>query len=93
MEIIRNPIDYFDIWLKVKWRNYCALVLNGTSNTDADRDIIIFAKKDTKLYVPVFILSAEDNEKLSKPFRKGLKDQCIVINIKEKVRIKYGKWL
>lgn len=31
--------------LKLKWTKYCALVLNGTSNTDADRDNIIFANK------------------------------------------------
>lgn len=31
--------------LKLKWTKCCALVLNGTSNTDADRDNIIFANK------------------------------------------------
>lgn len=31
--------------LKLKWTKYCVLVLNGTSNTDADRDNIIFASK------------------------------------------------
>ena len=31
--------------LKLKWTKCCTLVLNGTSNTDADRDNIIFANK------------------------------------------------
>ena len=42
----------------------------------------------TKLFVPLVILSAKDNQKLTKLFAKDLKDQCIEINIKQKVTIK-----
>ena len=42
----------------------------------------------TKLFVPLVILSAKDNQKLTKLFAKDLKDQCIEINIKQKVAIK-----
>ena len=42
----------------------------------------------TKLFVPLVILSAKDNQRLTKLFAKDLKDQCIEINIKQKVTIK-----
>ena len=42
----------------------------------------------TKLFVPLVILSAKDNQKLTKLFAKDLKDQSIEINIKQKVTIK-----
>ena len=42
----------------------------------------------TKLFVPLVILSAKDNQKLTKLFAKDLKDQCIEIKIKQKVTIK-----
>ena len=42
----------------------------------------------TKLFVPLVILSAKDNQKLTKLFAKDLKDQCIEINIKQKVTVK-----
>ena len=61
--------------------------LNGNDNDDAGSNNIIF-NEDTKLYVPVFTLSAKDNQKLSYFLAKDLKDQCIGTNIKQKVRIK-----
>ena len=42
----------------------------------------------TKLFVPLVILSAKDNQKLTKLLAKDLKDQCIEINVKQKVTIK-----
>ena len=57
-------------------------------NDNANSDNTIFTIKDTKLYVTVVTLSAKNNQKLSKRLYKGIKNQCIGINIKQKVRIK-----
>ena len=59
-----------------------------TGNADANPDNIIFAVKDTKLYVPVVTLSERNNQILSKLFSKDLNNQFIGMNIKQKVRIK-----
>ena len=59
-----------------------------TNNADANPDNIIFAVKDTKLYVPVVTLSERNNQILSKLFSKDLNNQFIGMNIKQKVRIK-----
>ena len=42
------------------------LAAAGADNANADSNDITFTIKDTKLYVPVIILSAKDNQKLSK---------------------------
>ena len=60
----------------------------GYDATHTNPDNIIFTIKDAKLYVPLITLSAKDNGKLSKRLSKGLKDQCIGMNIKQKLRIK-----
>ena len=60
----------------------------GYDDTDTNPDNIIFTIKDTKLYVSLITLSAKDNGKLSKRLSKELKDQCIGMNIKQKLRIK-----
>ena len=57
-------------------------------DTDTNPDNIIFTIKDTKLYVSLITLSAKNNGKLSKRLSKELKDQCIGMNIKQKLRIK-----
>ena len=59
-----------------------------TNDADANPDNIIFAVKDTKLYVPVVTLSERNNQILSKLFSKDLNNQFIGMNIKQKVRIK-----
>ena len=59
-----------------------------TNNADANPDNIIFAVKDTKLYVPVVTLSERNNQILSKSFSKDLNNQFIGMNIKQKVKIK-----
>ena len=63
---------------------------NGNNNNDNDNDgnNIIFTLKDTKLYVPVVTLSSRENQNISKLLSKGLKDQFIGMNIKQKIRIK-----
>ena len=60
----------FKVELKLNWTNHCDLPANGNDNTDVDPNII-FTMKDTKLYVPAIILSAKDNQKLSKLLSKG----------------------
>ena len=40
-------------------------MLAGNDNANSNDDNIIFTIKDTKLYVPVVILSARDNQKLT----------------------------
>ena len=60
----------FKVELKLSWTNHCDLSANGNHNTDVD-PTIIFTMKDTKLYVPAIILSAKDNQKLSKLLSKG----------------------
>ena len=45
---------------------------DNETNNDANANRISFTIKDTKLYVPVVTLSARDNQKLSKPFGKGI---------------------
>ena len=49
---------------------------------------LLSLSKRKKLYVPVVTLSATDNQKLLKRLSKGLKDQVIGINIKQKRGIK-----
>ena len=44
---------------------------NGNDDDNDNDDNIVFTIKDTKLYVPEVILSARDNQKLSKLLRKG----------------------
>ena len=44
--------------------------------------------KDTKLYVPSVALSEKYNKKQSKLLSKRLKDKCIGMNIKQKMKIK-----
>ena len=60
----------------------------GAGNAEANSNNIIFAMKDTKLYIPAVTLSAKDIEKLSKLLKKGFERSCIGINIKQKLRIK-----
>ena len=44
--------------LKLKWTNYCALSAADGDNENDENDNIIFAIKNTKLYVPVVTLWA-----------------------------------
>ena len=77
------------IELKLKWTKYCVLSANGNDNVNDNDNAnnIIFAIKDTKLYVPIVTWSARDDTKLPKLI-KELKDQFIGMNIKHKLRIK-----
>ena len=60
--------------LKLKWTKYFALHVAGNGNNineGANANNFIFTIKDTKLYVPLVILSAKDNQKVSKLLSKG----------------------
>ena len=54
------PLVNCKIELKLKWTKHCVLAAAGNDNAN---DNIIITMKDTKLYVPVVILSAKDNQK------------------------------
>ena len=58
--------------MKLRWTKLRVLALAGVDNDAADSNNI-FTTKDTKIYVPVVILLAKDNEKLSKLLSKGFK--------------------
>ena len=52
--------------LKPKWAKHCVLTAAGADNVNKDTDNINFTIKNKKLCVSVVILSARDNQKLSK---------------------------
>ena len=64
------PLINCKVELKLKWTKYCVLSAAGNDDTNANPNNIIFTIKGTKLYVPLVILSARDNQKLSKLFSK-----------------------
>ena len=61
---------------------------NENDNDNADSNNVIFTMKDTKLYVPVVTLSAEDDQKQAKLLSKGFERLYIAMNIKKKVETK-----
>ena len=56
--------------LKRKWIKYCVLNTNDNDNANGNFNNIISSIKDTKLCVPVVVLSARDNQKLIKLLSK-----------------------
>ena len=69
------PLINSKVELKLIQIKYCILSaagndVNDNVNDDANSNNIIFTIKDTKLYVPVVILSTRDNQKLSKLLSK-----------------------
>ena len=57
--------------LKLRWRKQCKLAVTVNNDTNDNPVSIIFTIKDKKLYLPIIILSAKVNEKLSKLLSKG----------------------
>ena len=57
------------------------LILDGGDNAN-DRETT-FQITSTKLYLPVFTLSTEDNKNLIKQLNEGFKDQSIGMNINQ----------
>ena len=75
------------IELKLRWTNHCVLSAAGSDNDDANPNNIIFTIKDTKWYVPVVTLSADDYAKRYKAKRYYLpkvitKNFNVIINRK-----------
>ena len=66
---LQIPLINFKAELKIKWKKHCVLAAAGVDNISAND--IIFAIKETKLYVLVIASSAKDNQKLSKRLSKG----------------------
>ena len=66
MEIVRNaPLINCNVELSLKWGKNCIL-FSGDGNS-------VFAIADTKLYVLIVTLSAEDNLKILKLLGEGFK--------------------
>ena len=57
----------FQINLDINWSKNCVVVANN-----ADQDTT-FSMTDTKLYIPVVILSTQDNAKPPKQLKSGFK--------------------
>ena len=70
---LEMPLINFKAESKLKWTKYCVLSAGGNDDTNAHPNNVIFTTKDTKLYVPVVILSAK--AKLSRLLSKRYKDQ------------------
>ena len=66
---------------------HCVLGKCGYGNHGANSHNIVFTIKDTKLYVHAVTLLAKENKKNCQNYQKGLKDQCIGMNIKQKGRV------
>ena len=67
---LEMPLIDCKVKLTLRWTKYCVLASAGVENDDADFNNIIFTIKDIKIYTPAVILSAKDNQKLSKVFSK-----------------------
>ena len=65
------PLINCKVELKLKWVNFCVLVVDGNDNANAHPNIIIFSIKVTKSYVPAVNLSAKFNQMLSEILSKG----------------------
>ena len=63
-------------------------MLAAGTDDDANYNNIIFTIKDTKIYVSVVTLSANDNSKVSKLLSKGFEASVSGMDIKEKVKRK-----
>ena len=66
--------------LRLRWKKHYILSVLGVDHVDNNKgamaDNFNFTIKDTKLYVPFVTLSAKDNQNLSKPLIKGLKQKA-----------------
>ena len=82
------PLIHCKVELKITWTDHRVLSANGNDNDDANSNSFTSAVKDTKFYVPIVSLSAKDNQNCQIFLVNGLIDQCIGMNIKQKVRIK-----
>ena len=63
------PLINCKVELTFKWAKHCVLASGGAENADANSDIIVTIKDATQ-HVLVVLLSAKDNQKLSKRLSK-----------------------
>ena len=93
MQLINCKIE-----LKLMLTMYCVLASNGSENADANSNNVTFTIKGKTLYVPVVILSAKDEQKVSKLI-KGFKrsvywnDYKTKTENKNKTNEEYGYFL
>ena len=77
------PLINCEISLNLTWSKNCVITSKATREADPDADPAVaginnptnatFKIKDTKLYVPIVTLSAEDDNKLLKQLKTGFK--------------------
>ena len=86
---LEMPLISFKIELKLKWTKQCVLAPDGVGNGDASSKNIIFFNQRNKVIcsVPVVNLIAKDNQNYQNFLAKDSEDQCIQMNMKQKVRI------
>ena len=77
------PLIYSEITLDLNWFENCAIV-----DTIETAQVTIYWITDTKLYVPVMMVSTQDNAKLLEQLKSDLKEQLTGINIKQMYRQK-----
>ena len=84
--------------MTLTWSENCVITSKATREADPDADPAVdqinnptsatFKIKDTKLYVPVVTLSAENDNKLLEQLKQDLKEQLNGINIDQKCLIR-----
>ena len=75
--------------LKLKWTKHCVLASNAADIMIMLILIILFLLSKTQNCMSLLSLyQQKNNQKLWKRLYRGIKNQCIGINIKQKVRIK-----
>ena len=92
------PLINFEVSLTLTWSENCVITSKATREADADADPAVdeidnstnatFKIKDTKLYVPVVTLSAENENKLLEQLKTGFTEQLNGINIDLKCLIR-----
>ena len=88
------PLINCKVELKLKWSNYCVLSAAGSDKANDNDDNIIFTIKDRKLYVAAVLLSARDNQKLTKRLSKEFESSFYWNEYKTKSENKkYNKWV
>ena len=81
------PLINCKVELKIKWTNHCVLLAKGNDDYDANSNSIIFTIK-AQNYMSLLSLYQQKTIKNCQNFLvKFFKDQCIKINVKQKVRI------
>ena len=84
--------------MTLTWSENCVITSKATREADPDADPAVdqinnptgatFKIKDTKLYVPLVTLSAENDNKLLEQLKQDLKEQLNGINIDQKCLIR-----